>query len=164
MKDRKMKGLKPLGDLKPNFDSIIEMSDANYKKCTSSDWFILGDDGKARLKTAGELKIDADVLIASNLTKAQEELYKACTDYQNTQVDGNTSNELTLGRAFVESGKATSGDLPKSAAVGAWIESLWIEYYTRKATSLDSDFSEFSLCPHSYLELSEERKKLLESI
>jgi hypothetical protein len=44
--------------------------------------------------------------------------------------------------------------LPKSLAVQAWIKSIWVTYYTRKAgTSTDTDFAVCGACPHSVPEL-----------
>ena len=55
MKDRKMNGLNPTGDKSTKFDSVINMTNANYDKCTSAHFFKYGDDGKACLKTAEEM-------------------------------------------------------------------------------------------------------------
>ena len=88
MKDRKMKGLSPQPERAVEFDSIINMSDANYDKCTNSDWFIM-DGGKARLKTAAELKVDADAEAKEKGRKAakeaRDEALQACT----VEVNGN---------------------------------------------------------------------------
>jgi hypothetical protein len=88
MKDRKMKGLSPQPDRAKNFDSVINMSDANYDKCTSSKWFVL-DGGKARLKTtaevaemeAAELKSTAKAV----LKETRNDSLMACT----VEVNGN---------------------------------------------------------------------------
>ena len=46
---------------------------------------------------------------------------------------------------------------PKCQAVQAWIQTLWTEYYTRKASgSTDYDFSAFANCPHTVPELMQE--------
>ena len=88
MKDRKMKGLSPQPERVVEFDSIINMSDANYDKCTSSDWFIM-DAGKARLKTAAELKVRDDKVAKDSakaeLKQTRDEALQACT----VEVNGN---------------------------------------------------------------------------
>jgi hypothetical protein len=60
MIDRKMKGLVPKPDKCEDYDSVIELSEANYKLYTSSAWFTLGEDGKARVKNKAELKVKSD--------------------------------------------------------------------------------------------------------
>ena len=70
MKDRKMNGLNPTRDGATNFDSVINMTNANYNKCTSAHFFKYGDDGKACLKTAEEIA-EYDSLVSKSQIKAK---------------------------------------------------------------------------------------------
>jgi hypothetical protein len=70
MKDRKMNGLNPTRDGATNFDSVINMSNANYEKCTSAHFFKYGDDGKSCLKTAEEIA-EYDSLVSKSQIKAK---------------------------------------------------------------------------------------------
>jgi len=90
MKKRYMIGLSPQPDLAKykGHDSVIEMSQANYDKCTGSSWFIMDGD-KVRLKTKAELKVDTDVDLKESGRKeakqSRDEALAACT----VEVNGN---------------------------------------------------------------------------
>lgn len=91
MKKRYMKGLSPMPDrvaYSKQYDSVIEMSDANYDECTGSDWFRYGEDGKVRLKTASELKVDADKLAKENLRVANKGTRDEALANLTVEVDG----------------------------------------------------------------------------
>ena len=112
MKDRKMKGLSPQPERAVEFDSIINMSDANHDKCTNSDWFIM-DGGKARLKTAAELKVRDDKVIKDSakaeLKQARDEALMACT----VEVNGNVyqANEDSVIRVQTVLSKLEAGEM-----------------------------------------------------
>ena len=130
MKDRKMKGLSPQPERVVEFDSIINMSDANYTKCTNSDWFIM-DGGKARLKTAAELKVRDDKVIKDSakaeLKQTRDEALQACT----VEVNGNVfqtrpSDEANfrLRIAGLEAGAKANWLLENDTSVSATKEEL----------------------------------------
>ena len=78
-------------------------------------------------------------------------LWQSATDYQERYISGAAIGLLTIG---VIQGK------PKSAAVMAWINSVWALYYRRKplvtADHVDCDFSSAGPMPYTVPELQEE--------
>ena len=88
MKDRKMNGLNPTSDKSTKFDSVINMTNANYDKCTGSDWFIMDAD-KVRLKTAAELKIDADALAKENGRTEAKQIRQEALHNCTVELNGN---------------------------------------------------------------------------
>lgn len=90
-------------------------------------------------------------------------LYRAAINYQNSQIDVNLSSELQKSESIVEAGVLLEVDLPKAKACGEWLAALWSDYYTRKADTANSstDFSNNGDCPHSFAEVRDERKAVL---
>jgi hypothetical protein len=75
-------------------------------------------------------------------------LWKAARNYENDKISGTVIGIITIG---VMQSKT------KCLAVQNWINSIWVEYYKRKAGgSFDMDFSPVGQCPHSVPELVEE--------
>lgn len=89
MKVRKMRGLNPQPDKARNFNSVINMSQASYDKCTNSDWFKYGEDAQARLKTAAELKVDADKLAKENGRKEAKQIREEALHDCTVELNGN---------------------------------------------------------------------------
>jgi hypothetical protein len=75
-------------------------------------------------------------------------LWQAAHDYEYAAVSGSAIGLLAIG---VMTGQ------PKCLAVQGWIKSIWVEYYTRKATGATSySFKELGPCPHTVPELMAE--------
>lgn len=89
---------------------------------------------------------------AKDLQRKYDYLWKAANDFQSGQISGAAIGLLTIG---------VLAQKPKCTAVQAWIKSVWVEYYTRKAgVSLQNNVNlDFSICgniPYSVPELMEE--------
>lgn len=75
-------------------------------------------------------------------------LWQSAHDYEYKEISGSAVGLLAMG---VLQGK------PKCAAVQSWIQSIWDEYYTRRAgTSIDTDYSVCGTIPHTIPELMAE--------
>ena len=84
-----MNGLTPLPDNKHKLsDSVITMSDANYKKCGGSKWFVM-DGGKARLKNEAEIKAMEDAEAKDTARKAAKEARDEALRNCTVEVNGN---------------------------------------------------------------------------
>jgi len=91
MVKRYMVGLSPQPDrvfYSKQYDSVIEMSQANYDKCNNSDWFIM-DGGVPRLKNKAELKVDADVEAKESGRKEAKQSRNEALDACTVEVNGN---------------------------------------------------------------------------
>ena len=93
-----------------------------------------------------------DEVNAKDLASKYDSLWKAANDYQSAQISGAAIGLLTTGVLMSK---------PKCSAVQAWIKSVWIEYYTRKAgvdlqNNVNLDFSVCGNIPYSVPELMEE--------
>lgn len=93
-----------------------------------------------------------DEMNAKDLQRKYDYLWKAANDFQSGQISGAAIGLLTIG---------VLAQKPKCTAVQAWIKSVWVEYYTRKAgVSLQNNVNlDFSICgniPHTVPELMEE--------
>jgi hypothetical protein len=89
---------------------------------------------------------------AKDLQRKYDYLWKAANDFQSGQISGAAIGLLTIG---------VLAQKPKCTAVQAWIKSVWVEYYTRKAgVSLQNNVNlDFSICgniPYTVPELMEE--------
>lgn len=89
---------------------------------------------------------------AKELQQKYDSLWKAANDFQSGQISGAAIGLLTIG---------VLAQKPKCAAVQAWIKSVWVEYYTRKAmitleSELNLDFSVCGMIPFTVPELMEE--------
>lgn len=89
---------------------------------------------------------------AKDLQRKYDYLWKAANDFQSGQISGAAIGLLTVG---------VLAQKPKCTAVQAWIKSVWVEYYTRKAgVSLQNNVNlDFSVCgnvPYTVPELMEE--------
>lgn len=89
---------------------------------------------------------------AKDLASKYDSLWKAANDFQSAQISGAAIGLLTIG---------VLAQKPKCTAVQAWIKSVWVEYYTRKAgVSLQNNVNlDFSVCgnvPYTVPELMEE--------
>ena len=75
-------------------------------------------------------------------------LWNAAHEYEYKEISGSAIGLLTIGVLQAK---------PKCMAVQTWIQSIWTEYYIRKAgTSTDYDFSFCGPCPYSMPELIQE--------
>ena len=89
-----------------------------------------------------------------------ETLYSSCMLWQSRPSDPHTCDSNFF--ALLTSIKAVAriAQVPvatKAAACLSWLDTLWADYYTRKATgSTDYDFSSHGGCPHSFVEVREE--------
>lgn len=93
-----------------------------------------------------------DEVNAKDLQRKYDYLWKAANDFQSGQISGAAIGLLTIG---------VLAQKPKCTAVQAWIKSVWVEYYTRKAgVNLQNNVNlDFSICgniPYSVPELMEE--------
>lgn len=93
-----------------------------------------------------------DEVNAKTLQDKYDSLWKAANDFQSGQISGAAIGLLTVG---------VLAQKPKCTAVQAWIKSVWVEYYTRKAgVSLQNNVNlDFSICgniPYTVPELMEE--------
>lgn len=93
-----------------------------------------------------------DDVNAKDLQRKYDYLWKAANDFQSGQISGAAIGLLTIG---------VLAQKPKCTAVQAWIKSVWVEYYTRKAgVSLQNNVNlDFSICgnvPYTVPELMEE--------
>ena len=89
---------------------------------------------------------------AKDLQEKYDSLWKAANDFQSGQISGAAIGLLTIG---------VLAQKPKCTAVQAWIKSVWIEYYIRKAgvdlqNNVNLDFSICGNIPYSVPELMEE--------
>lgn len=89
---------------------------------------------------------------AKDLQRKYDYLWKAANDFQSGQISGAAIGLLTIG---------VLAQKPKCTAVQAWIKSVWVEYYTRKAgVNLQNNVNlDFSICgniPYTVPELMEE--------
>ena len=89
---------------------------------------------------------------AKDLQRKYDYLWKAASDFQSGQISGAAIGLLTIG---------VLAQKPKCTAVQAWIKSVWVEYYTRKAgVNLQNNVNlDFSICgniPYTVPELMEE--------
>ncbi len=82
-------------------------------------------------------------------------LWQAAKDWERQYIDGPAHSVVALGY---------SQSLPKAVAVKDWLDSLWTEYYTRKAViqaatnvadiqNVSRDFSSFGELPHPFIEV-----------
>ncbi len=88
----------------------------------------------------------------ANILKKNADLWRAADAYIYSTINGVALSILSLG---------VSQAKPKALAVAAWCDSVWVEYYTRKAgisadTEPNLDFSNLGDKPYSVLELREE--------
>ena len=93
-----------------------------------------------------------DEVNAKDLASKYESLWKAANDYQSAQISGAAIGLLTIGVLMSK---------PKGSAVQAWIKSVWVEYYTRKAgvnlqNNVNLDFTVCGNIPYTVPELMEE--------
>ena len=93
-----------------------------------------------------------DEMNAKDLQRKYDYLWKAANDFQSGQISGAAIGLLTIG---------VLAQKPKCTAVQAWIKSVWVEYYNRKAgVSLQNNVNlDFSICgniPYTVPELMEE--------
>jgi len=93
-----------------------------------------------------------DEVNAKDLASKYDSLWKAANDYQSAQISGAAIGLLTIG---------VLAQKPKCTAVQAWIKSVWVEYYTRKAgvdlqNNVNLDFSICGNIPYTVPELMEE--------
>ena len=81
-----------------------------------------------------------------------ESLYQAAMKQQVKTCDSNFYGLLTAIGALSQ---GTGQPVPeKAGACIAWLESLWADYHTRKATgSTDCDFSSYGRCPFTFLQV-----------
>jgi hypothetical protein len=89
---------------------------------------------------------------AKELQRKYDYLWKAANDFQSGQISGAAIGLLTIGVLMSK---------PKCADVQAWIKTVWVEYYTRKAmltleSELNLDFSVCGMIPFTVPELMEE--------
>lgn len=89
---------------------------------------------------------------AKDLQRKYDYLWKAANDFQSGQISGAAIGLLTIG---------VLAQKPKCTAVQAWIKSVWVEYYTRKAgidlqNNVNLDFSVCGNIPYTVPELMEE--------
>ena len=113
-------------------------------------------------KTPEELEQERLAKIQANKTA----LFNACESYEISWVDRNMQSEFDLSRALYEAGTTTPTDLPKAATVGEWKESLWADYYTRKAAveaeqEFSLDFSNHYPLQFNFHDLKNEREDFL---
>jgi hypothetical protein len=95
---------------------------------------------------------EIDQTIASKIADKQSQLWAATDRYVTGYISGLAIGLLTIG---------TMQQKPKSLAITAWSQSVWNEYYVRKAavtfdSVLDLDFSSFGPMPYSVPELQAE--------
>lgn len=100
-----------------------------------------------------------DDKVAEIIAKNVADLWTAADSYIYKHINGAAYAMLTLG---------VMQNKPKAKAVAAWIDSIWAEYWIRKARALvgDSvsfDFGSFGLIPYSVPELREEVSDIWES-
>ena len=93
-----------------------------------------------------------DEVNAKDLASKYDSLWKAANDFQSAQISGAAIGLLTIGALAQK---------PKCTAVQAWIKSVWVEYYTRKAgvdlqNNVNLDFSVCGNIPYSVPERIEE--------
>lgn len=93
-----------------------------------------------------------DEVNAKDLQRKYDYLWKAANDFQSGQISGAAIGLLTIG---------VLAQKPKCTAVQAWIKSVWVEYYTRKAgvnlqNNVNLDFSICGSIPYTVPELMEE--------
>lgn len=93
-----------------------------------------------------------DEMNAKDLQRKYDYLWKAANDFQSGQISGAAIGLLTIG---------VLAQKPKCTAVQAWIKSVWVEYYTRKAgidlqNNVNLDFSVCGNIPYTVPELMEE--------
>jgi len=84
-----------------------------------------------------------------------EALYQSAMKQQAKTCDSNFYGLLT---AIAALSQGTGQPVPeKAAACIEWLESLWSDYHSRKATgSTDYDFSAYGRCPFTFLEVRAE--------
>ena len=104
--------------------------------------------------------------IAQLRADALEALYLSAIGYQNKTIDSNLHSEIQKSESVVESGVLLEADLPMAKACGDWVETLWLDYYTRKAalesdSDYTTDFSNNSVAPSTFAEVRAERKAAL---
>jgi len=81
-------------------------------------------------------------------TERVQAIWQGAHDYEYAQISGSAIGMLAIG---------ILQQLPKALAVQGWIQTIWTEYYTRKATgSFDADYSLIGPIPHSVPELMAE--------
>lgn len=89
------------------------------------------------------------------LSKSLEALWRAAMKYQEKSCDSNFYGLLMAIKSSIEPTPT------KAAACLAWLDSLWVEYYTRKAavtseSPANTDFSSVGSCPHTFAEVRAE--------
>jgi len=143
----------------------IDVADVDWQDAGSPSWWV-DDEGTIRKPTQAEKDqrvIDKEAAIIKN---KQDNLFQFCEDYEILNVDRNMQSEFDLSRALYEAGKAEPEQLPLAKSLGDWKESLWADYYTRKAaitvdSILDSDFSNHNPVPTDFQGLRSERETFL---
>lgn len=92
---------------------------------------------------------------ATNDDARLDALYHAAMKQQSQTCDSNFYGLLT---AIAALSQGTGQPVPeKAAACIEWLESLWSDYHSRKATgSTDYDFSAYGRCPFTFLEVRAE--------
>jgi len=87
-----------------------------------------------------------------SVNKKIADLWASADAYINSEING-------VGLCLLSAG--VQQQKPKALAVAAWCDSIWTEYYVRKAlitveSSVSNDFSSFGSKPYTVLELREE--------
>lgn len=93
-----------------------------------------------------------------NILQQNFALWTAADSYINAEING-------VGLSMLSTG--VNQQKPKAIAVAKWTDSIWTEYYLRKATitadtQVNLDFSMFGAKPYTVLELREEIAELWE--
>jgi len=72
-------------------------------------------------------------------------LWQSAHDMETAAISGSAIGLVTIGIIL---------NKPKAQAVHLWVQSIWDEYYMRKASgSYDTDFTVMGACPHTVPEL-----------
>lgn len=139
--------------LPPEFSYTVEELGNGYRRMIGEPAPASEPSGEPQGLTPAEL---AQMLESARL----ESLYTACIRWQSRPADPHTCDSNFFALLTSVSAVAKIAGVPvatKASACLAWLDTLWGDYYVRKATgSTDYNFSAHGGCPHSFLEVREE--------
>jgi len=132
--------------LKDEATHTLNITNAQYDLSGCGDYFVV-EDGQPRVPTQEELDERYAVAQSQADYNLIEQIWRACRAYQDTQLTDDISTMY-----YIEKGVST-----KAQACIDWKNTLWTDYYTRKALlSEDFNFSNNGSVPYSYPEVKAE--------
>ena len=124
-----------------NFDPVTHHAVKAGSEFANGQWQL-----KWQVEPVSESQLQVNLLVAED--RRVSDLWQGAYDYEFAEISGVAIGMLVLGVLQAK---------PKAVAVKDWSQSIWTEYYTRKANgTTNTDYSMLGACPHSIPELMAE--------